>query len=74
MHCSYLIFLSKFRPYLKGRRDTWNWTDKKKKISSEPANFSASDRYERNFSMLKMVWEKENPLFNQIGLKMKKKN
>ena len=41
---------------------------------SELANVSASDRYERNFPIPKMVWEKENLLFNQIGLKMKKNN
>ena len=45
----------------------------KRKLLPEPANFSASDRLGRNFPIVQNGLEKkENTLFNQIGLKMKK--
>ena len=65
MHCSYAICQlceAKFCPYIKGSYP-WNEVDRqKKKLLSEPANFSASDRHGRNFPIVQNGLEKKKKL------------
>ena len=62
MHCSYAVFQSKFCLYTKGRYP-WNEVDEQKKLLSEPANFSASDRLGRSFRTVQNGVEKRKNLY-----------